>query len=116
MLKNSAAVQTVAAIIIQLILGLAVFQANPRRKSNQCFLLLSVVIGMWLGCLYLSFSTKTSAEVEFYIREASAAGALILTFFNLLRLSIQMQHERWRDILRYSWLWLVVMLAVVGLC
>src|SRR5438105_1967212 len=116
MLKNSAAVPTVAAIIIQLILGLAVFQANPKRKPNQCFLLLSVIIGIWLGSLYLVFSTRSAEAAAFYIREASAAGALILTIFNLLRLSIQKQDKGWRDILRDSWLWLVVVLAIVGFC
>ena len=42
-------VPTLAAIALQLVLGLAVFQANPKRRLNQCFLLLSVVIVAWLG-------------------------------------------------------------------
>jgi len=113
---NSATVPTLAAIVIQLGLGLAVFQANRRRKSNQCFFLLSLIIGAWLGCLYLVFVATKPGLTEFFIRQASAAGALILVAFNILRLSIQRQNQRWRTILRESWLWLVVALAVVGLC
>lgn len=113
---NSAIGPTLAAIVIQIGLGLAVFQANRRRKSNQCFLLLSLIIGTWLVCLYLVFVTTKPGLTEFFIRQASAAGALILVAFNILRLSIQRRNQRWRTILRESWLWLVVALAVVGLC
>ena len=116
MLINSATAPTLAAIVIQLLLGLAVFLANPRRKSNQCFLLLSLIIGMWLGSLYSAFSAKTNLVAEFFIRQASLAGPLILTVSNLLRLSIQEQHRRWRDILRKSWPWLVAAAAAAGLC
>ncbi len=116
MLINSAAAPTLGAILVQLVLGLAVFQANPRRKSNQCFLLLSVLIGIWLGSLYSVFSARTTETAAFYIRQASAAAALILTAANLLRLSIEKQDRRWRDILRDSWLWLIAALAIVAYC
>jgi PAS domain S-box-containing protein len=112
---HSATVPTLVALAIQSILGLVVFQANPWRKPNQCFFLLSTVIGVWLACLYFSFSATTSAEVEFYVREASAAGALILTVFNLLRVSIQ-QNRRWQEILSDTWIWLIAAIAVVIFC
>ncbi|PYJ43213.1 MAG: hypothetical protein DME86_03580 [Verrucomicrobia bacterium] len=116
MLINSAAAPTLAAIVIQLVLGLAVFQANPRRKSNQCFLLLSLFIVMWLGSLYSVLSARSTEAAALYIRQASAAAALILTAANLLRLSIQKQDRSWGGILRDSWLWLIAALAIATFC
>src|SRR5882724_6648894 len=113
---HSATVPILVALAIQSVLGLAVFQANPWRKPNQCFLLLSTVIGVWLACLYFSLSATTSAEVALYVREASAAGALILAVFNLLRLSIQQQNRRWREIFGDAWIWLIATVAVVIFC
>jgi len=71
---------------------------------------------MWLGCLYLGLSTRSNTTLEFSIRGASAAGALILTTSNLLRLSILSQQGRWRDILQRSLPWLTAVLAIIVLC
>src|ERR1041385_2414664 len=113
---NSSTAPTLAAIIIQLGLGLVVFQANPKRKSNQCFLLLSLVIAAWLVSLYLAFSARSADLAEFSIRQASAAGVLYLVTLNLLRLSIRQKHYNWRDLLRHSRIWLVVTIGIVALC
>jgi nitrogen-specific signal transduction histidine kinase len=113
---NSSAVSTLVAIVIQLALALAVFQANPRRKTNQCFLLLSVVIGVWLGSLFLVLTHPSADAVAFYIRQASAAGALILTVFNLLRLCIVKQDASWGQILLQSRVWLFAGLAMAAYC
>ncbi len=113
---NSAAVPTLAAIAIQSALGLGVFQANPRRKSNQCFLLLSAVIACWLGSLYFTFIVHSPALAAFYIRQASAAGALILVVFTLLRLSIRYPEKRWAQLFRMCRMWLVAGLLVTIYC
>lgn len=113
---NSATAPILAALVAQLGLGLAVFVANPRRKSNQCFLLLSLVAVGWLGSLYGAFTTDDPAIAAACMRQASAAGALILTALNLLRLSIRRGQEGWRGILRRSWGWLVLTLGIVVLC
>ncbi len=113
---NSAAAPTLAAIVIQFGLGLAVFQANPKRRTNQCFLLLSLCIGAWAW----SFSSVGSAgdleTAAFYIRQAAAVAAFILTSANLLRLSIQKPKRSWGGLLRDSWLWLITGAAVVAFC
>ncbi len=113
---NSAAVPTLAAIAIQSALGLAVFQANPRRKSNQCFLLLSGIIAIWLGNLYFTFTVKNVETAAINIREASAAGAWILTAFNLLRLSIRSPDKSWRYILSKSRVWLIASTLLTAYC
>jgi PAS domain S-box-containing protein len=112
---NSATAPILAALVAQLGLGLAVFIANPHRKSNQCFLLLSLMAAGWLGSLYGAFTT-TDPAAALCMREASAAGALTLVTLNLLRLSIRRRQEGWHGILRRSWGWLLLTLGIVVLC
>ena len=113
---NSSTTPTLAAITIQLGLGLLVFQANPKRISNQCFLFLSAAIGLWLAILYITFTTHSAVVAEFGIRQASVTGALILFSFNLLRLSIRERQKGWPGILRNSRAWLVITFGIIVLC
>ena len=113
---NSSLIPFVLAIATQSALGLAVFQANPRRASNQCFLLLTVVIAGWLTSFHYGFATNNAGVAEFCIRAASAAGVLFLTSLNLLRLSIRQRQRGWPAILRRSRTWLIVAIATIGFC
>src|ERR1043166_1043102 len=103
---TGATVPTIGAIALQLLLGLAVFQANPKRRLNQCFLLLSLVIVGWLGSLHFAFTATTATGAEFSIRQASVAGALYLAMLNLLRLCARQREQSWRDILGRARVWL----------
>src|SRR6202171_253835 len=105
-----------AALVIQLGLGLAVFQANPHRKTNQCFLFLSLAAAGWLGSLYFAFITKSPVVAERAIRTAFAFATLVPAGFNILRLSIRERRGGWPIILRQSRLWLLVSAAAVCLC
>ena len=113
---NSATTPTLVAIIIQSVLGVAVFYANQKRKSNQAFLLLSVAIVAWLASLYLAFSARSAALAEFAIRQASATAVLYLAALNLLRLSIRKRGQTWSALLRQSRPWLGLALLIVILC
>ncbi len=113
---NVVTLPTLVALIVQLSLGAAVFQANPRRRSNQCFFLLSVTIGIWLASLYFVFGTRNPQTAALAIREASAAGITILAVFNLLRLSIRHRHWGWSQMLRHSLVWIAVTAVVIGFC
>jgi len=110
---NSAATPTFVVIVIQLGLGLAIFYANPRRRTNQCFLLLSIVICGWLGSLCLAFTAKSLALAEFSIRQANATGVLYLAVLNLLRFAISRPAEGWSDLLRRSRIWLIAAAGIV---
>jgi PAS domain S-box-containing protein len=110
------AISTFLAMAIQIVLGLAVFFAQPKRRSNQCFLILSMAICTWIGSLLLTFNAKTEAIAEFGIREASAAAALIFAAFNLLRVSISSRQKEWGHILGRSRVWLIVTAGVVVFC
>jgi PAS domain S-box-containing protein len=113
---ENAATPILITLVIQIALGLAVFKANPKRHSNQCFLFLSVIAVGWLASLYGAFTTRDPAMATICIREASASGALILMALNLLRLSIRWRQKSWRHILRRSWFWLVLTLGIIILC
>src|SRR5438067_13353767 len=113
---NGATVPTLAALLLQITLGLAVYQANRRRLANQCFLLLSVTIAAWVGSLYLAFVATTPEAAAFGIRQASATAVFYLTALNLLRLSVRQKLRNWRDLLGTSRIWLLVTIVVVGMC
>ncbi len=113
---NAATTPILVAQIIQIALGFAVFQASPGRKSNQTFLVLSSTIAVWLGSLYLISITENLATAEFYIRQASAAGAFLLYSFNLLRISIKRPNQSWRELLFGTRYWLGAALGIVLLC
>ena len=105
-----------AALVIQLGLGLAVFQANPHRKTNQCFLFLSLAAAGWLGSLYFAFITTSPVVAERAIRTAFAFATLVPAGLNILRLSIRERRGGWRIILRQSRVWLLVTAGAVYLC
>jgi hypothetical protein len=109
-------IPTLGALVLQWTLGLAVFQANPKRLANQCFLALSLTIGGWLSSLYFGTTTTSPEIAEFWIRQASAASALYLCTLNLLRLSVRQGLHRWRELLGHSRVWLLVTLGIVILC
>jgi PAS domain S-box-containing protein len=113
---SSSVTPTLVAVAVQLGLGMLVFQANPKRASNQCFLVLSLAIGIWLGSLYITFTAQTASVAEFGIRQASVAGALMLISFNLIRLSIREKQKSWGRILRNSRAWFVLTSAMIIFC
>jgi PAS domain S-box-containing protein len=115
-MMQSTAFAALVALLIQFALGLAVFQSNPKRRSNQCFLCLSLTICLWLGNLFYGLRTNRLDIAEFCMREASAAGALILAVFNLLRLSIKRPNQTWGEIFRDSKIWLFLTFGVVLFC
>src|SRR5437588_4482989 len=113
---NSATFPILTALLIQLALGLVVFQANRHLKSNQAFLLLSLVAAGWLCTMYAAITARNLAVAEFWIRQTYAVGALIPAAFNLLRLSIRERQASWKVILGQSRLWIVLTIAAVIFC
>ncbi|MFN2542195.1 MAG: ATP-binding protein [Chthoniobacterales bacterium] len=113
---SSAIVPTLGAVALQLILGLAVFHANPKRRLNQCFLLLSVAMVGWLASVHFALTATSATVAELSIRQASVAGALYVSMLNLLRLAVRDRDLSWRDILTRSRIWLIATAGVVILC
>ena len=113
---SGATVPTLGAIALQLVLGLAVVQANPKRRLNQCFLLLSVVIAGWLASVHFALTATNATVAEFSIRQASVAGALYVSMLNLLRLAVLDRDLSWLNILGRSRAWLAFTIGTVALC
>jgi hypothetical protein len=113
---NSSTLPILVALFIQLALGLVVFQANRHRKSNQCFLVLSLVAVGWLASLYHALIATTPGNATFWIRQTSAFGPLLLTVFNLLRLSIKHETRSWGQIAKECRIWLLAGAGIFGFC
>jgi PAS domain S-box-containing protein len=113
---NSSTFPILVALFIQLALGLVVFQANRDLKSNQSFLLLSLVAAGWLGAMYFAITATSLTVAALSIRQTYAIGAVIPATFNLLRLSIRERQASWKVILRQSRLWIVLTIAAVIFC
>jgi PAS domain S-box-containing protein len=113
---NSQSLPLWLALFIQLSLGLAVFRANPKSHSNRSFLLVSLVLCIWLVSLHFAFGATSAGEAELWIRNASAAGPLIICGFNLLRLAILFRERGWREIGRRSIPLLIPSVFIVGFC
>ena len=86
------------ALLIQLGLGLAVFRANPKNYTNQSFLVVSLFNSAWLVSLQFAFNAVQASEAEFWIRNASTGGILLVNGFNLLRLAILCRESGWWEI------------------
>jgi PAS domain S-box-containing protein len=113
---NSQSLPLWLALFVQLGLGIAVFRANSKNYSNQSFLFVSLILCTWLISLHFGFLATSPREAEFWIRNASAAGPLIVYGFNLLRLAILCRESGWREIRRRSAALLVPSLFFVALC
>ena len=113
---NSNAVPTIIAMIVQSALGVVVFYANPKRRSNQCFLLLTLVILAWLSSILTAFLSQSEFTARVGIRESFVFGYLYLLTINLFRRSIISERDSWQSIILTSKRWLAVGLLVSILC
>ncbi|MGI8432406.1 MAG: ATP-binding protein [Chthoniobacterales bacterium] len=113
---NGVVLPTIAALLLQFALGFSVFMANRHRLANQCFLMLSLTMDLWLISLLLGFIAKTPFGAELAIREASVAGALYPMALNFLRLSVGLRHRSWRSLLIHCRWWVLLTAGVIVLC
>ena len=101
---------------MQLGLGVAVFRANSKNYANQTFFLVSVILSVWLLSLHFAYNAIRQSEAEFWIRNASACGPLLVNGFNLLRLAILCRESGWREIGRRSAPLMIPSLIVIAAC
>ena len=93
------------AVLCHLLLGGAVFLTNPHRWINRSFLLLALIIGCWVAGIEVVFVTQDAQSVEFWVRVCSAAGALGVPGFVLLRNAIIWHDDRGWQLFRRTRFW-----------
>ncbi len=103
------------AVGLQMSLGLAVFYANRRRRSNQGFLILSLAATAWLMSLFFAFTARTEGQATWAIREAFASAILIVAALNLLRLGLTRPNDSWQALLKASRYWIFWSLVGIAL-
>ncbi|MBM4148532.1 MAG: PAS domain-containing protein [Lentisphaerae bacterium] len=102
-----------AVSVINLALGLVVFATNRARRQNQCFMLLTLALGMWSVLLSSAVSSRTAASADLLIRATSCVAILIPISIHLLFLSIVRHGETMKQIARHA-RWTIGVGAGVG--
>ena len=94
--------------------GVLVFLTNPRRTTNRQYLVLSLMLGGWLACVWRALNASGASGAEFWIRQAFVFAALVPLGFHLLRLAIRNPEESVLHSARHvSWILGVIVLLVV---
>lgn len=104
-----------AAIVIDSLLGAAVFLTNSRRPTSRSYLLLTILAGGWLLSFDGVLRSTNPKDAAFWIKMTSVWGALTLPTFGLLRTSIVEYREGWTAHLR-ALRWWYLCGVVVGVC
>jgi signal transduction histidine kinase len=86
---NSVSFFHAAAVLTNIVLGVAVYRTNPRRTTNRFFLLLSAVLSLWLVSLAMCFGViAIHSTVLICMRICHSVAAFFPLCFDLLRLGI----------------------------
>src|SRR5436190_15353059 len=113
---NAEAIPQWLALLTQLGLGFGVYRANPKSRSNQTFLVLSLAVSAWLLSLQFAFNSANAEQAAFWIRNSLASGILIVNGFNLLRLGILGRTASWVEMIRSSVALLLPSVVMIGFC
>ncbi len=77
----------VIIIVISSVLGLIIYQNNPRSFTNLSFLVSAATIIFWSIIMYLSVNTSSLDGTLFYIRLSMVAGTLMAVAFLMLAIN-----------------------------
>jgi PAS domain S-box-containing protein len=89
----------IAILLVCLAQGVLIFLNNPRRLVNQCFLILTANLSIWLTFMMLAFQGASAAEVAGYVRATNAVAIFLPYFFDCLRHAIVEPHRRLLQVL-----------------
>ncbi len=94
--------------------GLISLWANPQRRINQRFFLVSVHVSLWLLLLYGSLSGGEGGAS--WLKLTAAVGAAVCLSIWLLKEAILHEDEKLVHALRRGRYWIVAVAALAGLC
>jgi signal transduction histidine kinase len=104
------------AILVSIVLGLSVYLTNPRRTTNQTFLVLSCILAIWLTHLGVGFQTQSAVVAKFCAKGSTVLSIFIPLGFNWLRASIKYPQKNLWAIVRHAPRWLGLAVLTAALC
>lgn len=104
------------AILVCVILGLAVCLTNPRRVTNQAYLLLSAFIVGWLSFLALGFYTRDAAWAKFCIKASTNFSIFLPLGINWIRASIKYPQKSLPALCLHAPVWLALAMLTMAVC
>ena len=105
-----------ASLFIDVLLAFAVFLTNTKRTVNRHFVTLSVAAGAWVACMGWGSLAADRLALMYWIRVTSMVAPLVMTAFNLLRLSLIYPDDSWFQIVRRAYRWLFLNMLAALLC
>ena len=104
------------AILVSIILGVAVYLTNPRRTTNQAFLLLSGFTAGWLTSLALGFHTTSAVWAKYCMKSSTIFSIFVPLGVNWLRASIKYPQKKLPAIILHAPLWLTLAVLTALVC
>ncbi len=101
-----------AAIVVNLLLGVVVYLTHMRRLANCLFAILSCLFALWLACQYFGAIAADEVWLVFWIRQACAMSAPIPLLLHLLCGAVAQPGETTTRLLRRSRPWVLAVFAV----
>lgn len=101
------------AVAVAVIVGCISLWANPQRRINQRFFLVSMLVSVWLLLLYV---TLGGAVGIVWLRTTAAVGVTVCIPIWLLKEAILNQGESFLQAVGRARYWLLSVLALVVLC
>lgn len=93
------------------ILGLLVFLANPRRRTNRFFFMLATILTAWMTCQAIGFALSDTGIV-ISIRTCMMIAVFIPLVVDWLQMTIIYPDRRWQHILLGSPYWLLFSMVI----
>jgi hypothetical protein len=104
------------ALVVDVAYGIMVYVTNPRRTTNQQFLVLTLILGGWMACVWNVLIATTEGTAEIWLRVAFMISQLVPTVFLFMLTAItRPELTAWQGIYRARRL-LLINLAIAVMC